>query len=283
MTKRVRVCAAGLVFFGLLVGGLIFCVLPSSWAGETPVIRLLISKDHIGGYQRSLFKHWIDADGDGCDTRKEVLIQEAVVKPKQGKYCKLSGGVWISTYDSISYKNDSFLDIDHMVPLAEAWRSGAAGWSGEKRQAYANDLQLQVALIAVTSRENRSKSDRDPAKWQPKVDKCGYIKSWVAVKGKYKLTVDELEATALKLAIATCNITGVYIKGKGEGGPAITPPVSTTSQPTRGSGSGSLLIRFFNCTGARAVQVTPIRRDTNPDLYALNTHLDGDKDGVACE
>ena len=79
----------------------------------------------MSGHNRSLFKLWIDADKNGCDIRKEVLIEEAVVKPKKGAKCVLTGGKWISPYDGISYTKDSSLDIDHLVPLAEAWRSGA--------------------------------------------------------------------------------------------------------------------------------------------------------------
>jgi len=84
-----------------------------------------ISQDKESGYDRSLFKHWIDADKNGCDTRAEVLISEAVVKPKKDKKCKITGGKWLSAYDNKSVINASQLDVDHLVPLAEAWRSGA--------------------------------------------------------------------------------------------------------------------------------------------------------------
>ena len=78
------------------------------------------------GYSRDLFHLWIDADGDGCDTRAEVLISEAEDAPTVGSGCSLSGGRWFSYYDGVSQTSASALDIDHMVPLAEAWDSGAA-------------------------------------------------------------------------------------------------------------------------------------------------------------
>ena len=84
-----------------------------------------IAQDKESGYDRSLFKHWIDADKDKCDTRAEVLISESVVKPKVDKNCKITGGKWLSAYDGKSVTNASLLDVDHLVPLAEAWRSGA--------------------------------------------------------------------------------------------------------------------------------------------------------------
>ncbi|WP_326791397.1 hypothetical protein [Streptomyces sp. NBC_00841] len=39
------------------------------------------------GYERDSFKHWIDEDGNGCSTRNEVLLAEAVKKPEQGARC----------------------------------------------------------------------------------------------------------------------------------------------------------------------------------------------------
>ena len=83
---------------------------------------LIFMEEKVGGYDRSLFKHWIDDDKDGCNTRQEVLIEEAIVKPKIGKKCVLSGGTWLSSYDNKTVKGSgSTLDVDHMVPLAEAW------------------------------------------------------------------------------------------------------------------------------------------------------------------
>lgn len=60
---------------------------------------LYIAADRLEGYDRKLFKHWIDADKNGCDTRKEVLIAEAIVKPKIGKKCVLTGGKWLSSFE----------------------------------------------------------------------------------------------------------------------------------------------------------------------------------------
>lgn len=78
------------------------------------------------GYDRALFPHWIDADGDGCDTRREVLIAEAVEPPSIGAGCYLTGGRWLSLYGGIETTDPGTFDLDHVVALAEAWDSGAS-------------------------------------------------------------------------------------------------------------------------------------------------------------
>ena len=171
----------------------------------------LIAVDYSQGYDRNLFKHWIDADKNGCNTRAEVLIAEAVVKPKIGKNCALTGGKWLSAYDGKLVTDASKLDVDYLVPLAEAWRSGAWAWTSKQRQDYANDLTDSRALIAVTSNSNRSKSDKDLRNWLPTVGKCGYIKDWVAIKKRYSLTYDNLEMGVVRKYSESCKLTTIKV------------------------------------------------------------------------
>ncbi len=196
---------------------------------QASVIQLVVAPDRLSGYDRSLFKLWIDADKNGCDTRKEVLIQEAIVKPEKGAKCVLTGGEWISPYDGVTYTGDSSLDIDHLVPLAEAWRSGAWAWSALQRQNYANDLTEPKALVAVSLGLNRQKGDRDPSSWLPPKDRCGYISDWITVKYKYSLTVDSIEASTLSAAVTQCGFTNVII---GIPTPTATTTTTTTSTTT---------------------------------------------------
>ena len=182
---------------------------PTSYARADSEILLRTSPEHVGGYDRTLFKHWIDADKNGCDTRKEVLIAEAIVKPKKGAKCALSGGKWVSPYDGKSYTKDSGLDIDHVVPLAEAWRSGAWAWSAQQRQDFANDLTDSRVLIAVTAGANRSKGDQDVKTWLPAKNKCSYIEAWVAVKVRYTLTFDSGELSVIQSYFTSCPITNI--------------------------------------------------------------------------
>ena len=170
------------------------------------LLALTIADEVTAGYDRDLFRHWVDADGDGCDARREVLITEAVVAPVVGSGCSLTGGEWYSVYDGQVTDDSSKFDVDHMVPLKEAWDSGANAWSSETRRAFANDLDLAPALIAVSASSNRSKGDKDPADWLPPLASyhCQYVEDWVQVKIKWQLSVDEREFAAIRSVLAGC-------------------------------------------------------------------------------
>ncbi|MFW2512234.1 S-layer homology domain-containing protein [Demequina sp. SO4-13] len=177
-------------------------------------------------YDRANFRHWIDADSDGCNTRYEVLIDEATTKPSvSSSGCYLSGGAWSSKFDGTTTTDPSSFDVDHMVPLAEAWRSGAHTWTSTQREQFANDLGVDYSLIAVSASSNRSKSDRDPAEWMPPANAyhCTYATEWVLVKYRWGLSVDASEKSALS----------TYLSGSC-GSKAVTLPTKMVS----GSGGG---------------------------------------------
>lgn len=181
-----------------------------SAALTTAVAGLPVATEVRTGYSRDLFPHWIDADGNRCNTRNEVLLAEAVSAPTVSSTCTLSGGRWYSYYDNAYWTLTSDLDIDHMVPLAEAWDSGARDWTTSRRQAYANDLGDGRALVAVTDNVNQSKGDQDPATWMPPYAsaRCRYLNEWVAVKIRWRLTVDSAEKSALTSWANSCpNVT----------------------------------------------------------------------------
>lgn len=151
------------------------------------------------GYDRNLFRFWIDENHNGCNTRQEVLIRDAVVAPFIGTGCTLSQGEWFSQYDGLTFTDTARLDIDHVVPLAEAWDSGANDWDAPKRESYANDLGVDWALLAVSASANRSKADRDPAEWLQIRSEfvCQYLADWLAVKVRWRLSIDELEKATI--------------------------------------------------------------------------------------
>jgi len=167
---------------------------------------LRIEPERGDGYDRDLFRHWVDADGDGCDTRKEVLIAESLEPVQTGSKCVILSGRWYSIYDNTETTDSSRFDIDHVVALKEAWDSGAWNWSADQRREFANDLSQPYFLIAVSASSNRSKSDRDPAEWLPSntAYRCEYVRVWVQVKRAWNLSVDQAEHDAIRNILANC-------------------------------------------------------------------------------
>ncbi|MFE8910876.1 HNH endonuclease family protein [Streptomyces globisporus] len=161
--------------------------------------QLPLAAESREGYQRSSFKHWVDEDKDGCSTRAEVLIAESRVAATVEPRCKVTAGQWFSFYDGVTLTTSGGLDIDHMIPLAEAWDSGASQWTAARREAYANDLSAERSLVAITAKTNRSKADQDPAQWLPPLAdaRCTYAADWVSTKLRWDLSADEAEAEAL--------------------------------------------------------------------------------------
>ena len=145
---------------------------------------LRVTAPVITGYDRALFPQWIDEDGDGCDTRAEVLKMESAVPVTVTSGCTVVTGQWTSPYDGLVSTNASDVNIDHTVPLGEAWASGANAWTAAQRQQYANELSFPYELIAVTKNVNESKGDRDPATWLPPDSsyRCRYVQNWIQVK-----------------------------------------------------------------------------------------------------
>ncbi|MFE5537526.1 HNH endonuclease family protein [Streptomyces sp. NPDC056492] len=150
----------------------------------------------LSGYSRSLFPHWSTVSGS-CNTRETVLKRDGVGVVTDSA-CAAVSGSWYSEYDGATWTNAADLDIDHVVPLAEAWRSGAASWTTAKRQQFANDL-TRPQLIAVTDNVNQAKGDQDPGKWLPSrtAYRCTYARMWVNVKQYWGLNMDSGEKSAL--------------------------------------------------------------------------------------
>ncbi|MET9297373.1 HNH endonuclease family protein [Streptomyces sp. NPDC003077] len=155
------------------------------------------------GYSRDKFPHWSD-QGNNCNTR-EVVLKRDGTNVEQDTKCAAVRGKWVSAYDGATWTQASDLDIDHVVPLSEAWKSGAAQWTTERRRQFANDL-THSQLIAVTDNVNQEKGDKDPAKWLPPKTsyRCMYARMWVNVKHVYGLTADSAEKAALKRILDAC-------------------------------------------------------------------------------
>lgn len=174
------------------------------WRGSfrEAVTELRVRREVRDGYDRDLFDHWT-YQGDGCDTRDLVLVQESRDEPVVGEDCAVSGR-WVSAYDGVETTDPSTFDIDHLVPLAEAWDSGARTWDDTRREEFANDLGDRRSLIAVTASSNRSKSDQDPAEWMPDRLRCRYVRQYTAVKLRWGLDVDRTEKRSLRRKARRC-------------------------------------------------------------------------------
>src|SRR4051794_7773581 len=169
--------------------------------------HLRTAHERNAGYNRDKFADWLDRDGDACDTRAEVLIDESLRRVRKGSGCYVRTGKWFSKDDGRVFKRASNLDIDHMVPLAEAWGSGAKTWNSATRARYSNDLGYPFSLIALSASANRAKGDRDPAEWMPprKQFHCQYAKEYTAVKFRWHLRVNSAERKKLRHTIKQCS------------------------------------------------------------------------------
>jgi hypothetical protein len=179
--------------------------IPSKSTAQTYLNALTVAAEaNASTYDRDLFPHWITISGT-CNTRETVLKRDGT-SVVVSSACAATSGSWYSPYDGATWTAASDLDIDHVVPLAEAWRSGASAWTTSRRQSFANDL-TRPQLIAVTDNVNQSKSDQDPSTWQPSVTsyRCTYSKMWIAVKYYYSLTLQSTEKTALQTMLNTCS------------------------------------------------------------------------------
>lgn len=177
---------------------------PSADTARSHLAALTVrAEGSLDGYSRDLFPHWI-SQGDGCDTR-EVVLQRDGSGVSVDSACRPTSGSWYSVYDAVWVDSSSGVDIDHIVPLAEAWRSGASGWTTARRQQLANDL-THAQLIAVSASSNRSKGDSDPAQWKPTNTGvwCIYARDWIDVKYVYDLSVDAAEENALSSMLDRC-------------------------------------------------------------------------------
>jgi hypothetical protein len=194
---------------------------PSTATAKTELASLVVAAaGSQSGYSRDLFPTWNTISGT-CNTRETVLKRDGT-NVVVDSACAATSGTWVSPYDGATWTAASDLDIDHLVPLSNAWKSGASAWTTAQRQAFANDL-VNPQLLAVTDNVNESKSDSGPEDWKPPLSKCSYelsdrhvtdlvvasyyctyAKMWVKVKSVYSLTITTAEKAALTSMLATC-------------------------------------------------------------------------------
>ncbi|MQA88189.1 MAG: DUF1524 domain-containing protein [Streptosporangiales bacterium] len=205
VSAMVTVLAAFLVLAGLATPAAADPPTPPGEAQARDELAALQVADEgsMDGYDRDRFPHWNTVEGS-CDTREWVLRRDGT-DVQTGSDCYPTSGTWFSAYDGVTLSQASDVDIDHVVPLAEAWRSGASGWTDDRRSDFANDLDV-AQLWAVNDDINSEKSDSDPDQWMPPRTevRCLYARSWIHVKSVWGLNLEASEKSALTSMLDAC-------------------------------------------------------------------------------
>ena len=159
-------------------------------------------------YAREAFgTPWSDTNDNGCDTRNDILRRDLV--DTRVVDCMVMSGVLKDPYsgDRIRFVRGPVtsldVQIDHVVPLANAWQTGASYWAPAKRERFANDRRN---LLAVRGDLNMQKSDGDAATWLPprKAFRCEYVAIQVLTKQRYGLWVTPAEKAAMQRILDRC-------------------------------------------------------------------------------
>lgn len=178
------------------------------WIYKTNVRRYDRPHPSYIAYDRKLYKHWIDEDGNCRDTRVEVLVRDATgrIVFDDDRECKIKSGKWKDPYTGAIFTEPKKLDVDHMVPLKNAHESGAWAWSAKKKQDYANYMKVRYHLLAVSLSENRKKGDRGPEKYLPPLAsyRCEYARDWAKIKEDWELEMTEAEGMAVDQILDKC-------------------------------------------------------------------------------
>ncbi|WP_082534914.1 HNH endonuclease family protein [Nonomuraea pusilla] len=221
---RVRVFAAGLAVVAAVAGcGGLEARSSGATGGKPASGDVAQARDKLGklavkgrapktGFDRDQFgPAWSDVDHNGCDTRNDILKRDLENETfKSGTHdCIVLTGTLKDPYSgkTIEFKRgqntSTAVQIDHLVPLSDAWQKGAQQWSAAKRKEFAND---PLNLLAVDGPLNGQKSDSDAATWLPprRAYWCAYVIRQIDVKDKYGVWVTSGEKDAMEKILKDC-------------------------------------------------------------------------------
>ena len=242
-----------------------------------------VERENTRGYSRSLFKHWLDVDGDGCDAREQVLKRDAIGLPQVDPFrCFVVEADWISAYDGKKTSDRTEVDIDHVVALKEAWDSGASGWNEAQRTAFANDTSDPRTLLAVSSSSNRSKSDKDPSNWLPSLRGywCMYISNWISIKARWNLSMDQSEFGRLN-NLMTGQCAGTTMRGWNAppGGVTVSTTSSTSTTSTTTATSTTRAVTATTVATATTTATSTTRAVTATTIASTQGGSSGSSSG----
>lgn len=192
---------------------------------------------------------WLDADGDCRSTRHELLAAYSLDEPTiVADGCRVDAGRWVDPFDGAEYTLETQVSIDHLVPLAEAHRSGAWKWDDDTKQRFAND-ETPGHLLVVGRDSNQAKADKRPDEWLPAdpAAHCQYAVDWITTKTRYGLSVTAPEEAALDTALDSCKTSTTNLRPAVDAPSpvvVVTTPTTTTSTtiaPSVGLGVVALL------------------------------------------
>jgi hypothetical protein len=176
---------------------------PSAAMTRADLEQLVVRASSVEPYDREaqFGSHW--TTHGGCSTRQRVLLRDGL-NATRGPRCRITATHWRLLYDGVIVSSSGQVQIDHIVPLKNAWHSGAAAWTQAQRVAFANDL-ADPELIASTVHANESKGDEGPEEWLPRAAaRCLYARWWVDVKSTWKLSVTGVEKRSLRRILNRC-------------------------------------------------------------------------------
>lgn len=261
--------------------------------GDAVVLTLQVADVPVGlpPYNRDDWRHWRDDDRDCQDARQEVLVAESLtpVEFNTADECRVLSGSWIGPYTGTSVDDPGELDVDHMVPLANAHRSGGWAWDRERKAEYANSLDYDDHLIATTSAANRAKGSDGPEDWRPPAESywCEYAIDWITIKNAWGLTATAREAEALSGMLQTCPEDTV-LDSRAASQVPVPPlaPVESTPAPSTNAPSGTQAT-YESCDDAQAAGEPRVEGASGsgrgfPQAMVPSAR-DGDGDGVVCE
>lgn len=162
----------------------------------------------MAGYTRDAYGYdWLDLDSDGCNTREEVLARDMRDETRPDG-CNVETGTLVDPYTGqrllfVEDQNAAAVQVDHVYPLGRSWQMGAAAWSPDKRERFAND---PLNLIATDGSVNASKGAQGAAEWRPPNEGawCLYSVRYVRVAASYDLPVTSADVDALRAMLASC-------------------------------------------------------------------------------